>query len=194
MPALFCRAFIRDCDTACTECCTESGIHGEGGAYGRISTPGVAPGALLRYDHVWNNGNEGKGKVTDTFSISRTKPHVWPLPSMPPPGPPMPPPYPGPPPTPHVPPAPPPAGKQWSCHDSKTAYCEDVGLTYGYLKGEGSTLDLCELASNGLANISALLFHGKYCHPCTGPHVTDQVFATHLKARKGYTACVLVPL
>ena len=138
------------------------GIHGEGGAYGRISTPSVESWMSLRYDHVWNNGNEGKGKVTDTFSISRTKPHVWPLPPMPPPGPPIPPPYPGPPPTPQAPPAPPPAGARWSCHDSKTVYCEDVGLAYGYLKGEGATLPLCERASNGLADVAALLFHGAY--------------------------------
>ena len=75
-------------------------------------------------------------------------------------------------------------GEVWSCHGDHTVYCEDVGLTYGYLKGEGETLEACEMASNGaafpfpfphhfwltvrrrwegLANISAMLFHGKYC-------------------------------
>ena len=178
-------------------------IHGEGGAYGRISVPGglSAAAAALKYDHVWNNGNSGKGQVTDSFSITRTEPHVWPIPPLPPPGPPAPGPYPpGPPPPPPTPPAPPPAGQAWKCYSDRTLYCADVGLQYlGTVKSYPTSVNACERAVNAVEGISALLYHGGtyhgkesgYCHPCTGPAVSAGKFSAALKHKKSYTACVL---
>ena len=40
------------------------GAHG--GAYGRMITSNAS---VLTYEHVWNNGNNGTGKVMDTWSI-----------------------------------------------------------------------------------------------------------------------------
>lgn len=42
-------------------------IHGSGGAYGRLIT---SNSSTLTYEHVFNNGNDGKGEVMETWSIT----------------------------------------------------------------------------------------------------------------------------
>jgi hypothetical protein len=64
-------------------------MHGTGGAYGIITTSSADK---LTYQHVWNNGNDGKGKVMETWSLTDAT-HAWPvIPTVPPsPSPPHPP-------------------------------------------------------------------------------------------------------
>ena len=50
-------------------------IHGTGGAYGVITTQNSS---VLQYDHVWNNGNDGEGKVMETWALTEAT-HVQPL-------------------------------------------------------------------------------------------------------------------
>ena len=45
-------------------------IGAKGGAYGRLRTSNAS---VLTYEHVWNNGNDGrKGEVMETWSLVRT--------------------------------------------------------------------------------------------------------------------------
>ena len=43
-------------------------IHGSGGAHGRLVTSNAS---VLTYEHVFNNGNDGKGEVMETWSVQK---------------------------------------------------------------------------------------------------------------------------
>ena len=43
-------------------------IHGTGGAYGVITTQNSS---VLQYQHVWNNGNDGEGKVMEVIPSTK---------------------------------------------------------------------------------------------------------------------------
>ena len=77
-----------------------------GGAYGRLR---ASNGTVLTYEHVFNNGNDGKGEVMESWSITDAT-HVFPPHAFPPPAPPAPPPAP-----PITPKPNPPPGKKWIC-------------------------------------------------------------------------------
>jgi hypothetical protein len=75
-----------------------------------------------RYEHVWSNGNDGKGLVMDTWSLTEAS-HVHP------PAPPAPPKPPAPPAPPPSPPAPTPAGYKWTCFAGQNVNGKALGLT-----------------------------------------------------------------
>ena len=156
-------------------------MEGTGGAYGIFTTSSAD---TLTYTHIWNNGNDGKGKVMDTWSLTEAT-HVQPL------APPTPPP---PPPPPLPPPAPPPAGYAWTCFVNQS--CGSVpGLKdTNYAVGE-PTFTVCEETCNALKDCVAVRYHAadKHCHTLTGPTApTLAAFQKLLKPAPLYHSCIML--
>ena len=150
----------------------------------------TATADTLTYQHVWNNGNDGKGKVMETWAITNAT-HVQP--PAPPPAPPAPKP-PAPAPSPPKPtPAPTPAGYSWKCFADQS--CGSVaGLEDRDYVNDEPTYSECEGTCNALAGCVALRYHAedKHCHVLIGPRPTLASFQKDLKAAPLYHSCLQV--
>lgn len=155
-------------------------MHGTGGAYGIITTSSADK---LTYQHVWSNGNGGKGKVMETWSLTEAT-HVQPLPR------PSPRPPPGPPPAPAPSPSPTPAGYKWTCFQDQE--CSIAGLKDK--QHSAADITACERACNAIHGCAVLRYHtdAKHCHMELGPAPTLAAFKKLLKPHPGYSSCIVL--
>jgi hypothetical protein len=162
-------------------------IHGTGGAYGIFTT---TTASTLTYQHVWNNGNGGKGKVMETWEITNATHIQPPLPPPPPPPPPAPP---------APPPAPPPAGMSWFCLNN-TSFNSGHGMGLKDVEVSTNSPDIvaCQDSCNSEPNCVALRLHGtdRHCHGLVGKEAPTRVeftkWAKPIKPSELYTSCLLV--
>jgi hypothetical protein len=155
-----------------------------GGAYGRLR---ASNDSVLTYEHVFNNGNGGKGQVMETWSITDAT-HVFP---------PAPPPAPGPAPAPPAGRKPdPPAGMRWVCADdiAFSPTPAEMKLRDTDVNLACSTSEICQENCNAIGECVALRYHAvdKHCHALVGkaPPSAEQ-FAKLSKNVTQYVSCYL---
>ena len=142
---------------------------------------------------MWCSGNDGKGKVMETWEITNAT-HIQPPAPPPPPTPPPPPPLP-----PAPPPAPPAPGMSWLCHNN-TSFNPgaELALKDVEISANCPNVVACQDSCNSEPTCVALRLHvlDKHCHVLLGKNApTRAEFTKYSKVMPPstrYTSCLLV--
>ena len=132
----------------------------------------------MRYEHVANNGNGGKGRVEEVWEISDATHRQ---PPAPPPAPPS--------------PSPPPAGMRFECAtDEAFRPPKALKLKDSDVDEHSASVAACQQTCNAEKGCVALRYNksDKHCHVLLGVAPTHGDFTKALVKDPGYYSCILV--